>query len=121
MSGYVPKHEWGAANPGDGVSHAKGSAWQYGPAQSGVHSFRFLDARQRERLTASPSPIGRGRSELHVRIRRRSGSVTGTYVYFFDDAETGAAVYERMLSSAHPFTQVLVPDVIKAQVPYTLM
>ena len=108
MAGFVPKYDWGEPNDA-GAGTARGRAWQSGPAASGVHSFRFLDADQ----------VGRGRAELHVRIRRRSGSITPTYVYFFADGDEGRAVYEAMLASPHPFTEVLVPRVIKAQVPYT--
>lgn len=112
MPGYEPRREWGIGHDGDPAGRAAGAPWVMGPPRSGVHSFRFLAAR-------STTALGGGATELHVRIRRRDGSVTPTYVYFFDRAEAGRRVYERMRASAHPFTDVLVPDVINAKVPYT--
>jgi hypothetical protein len=111
MDGYVPRHPWGIENDGDAVGPARGRAWSLGPSKSGVHSFRLVPR--------STGKAGGGRAELHVRIRRRDGSVTDAYVYFFDSESEARAIYSRLASSPHPFTEVLVPDVIQAKVPYT--
>ena len=66
-----------------------------------------------------PSKLGQGRSELHVRFKRPNGGPTEVYVYFFVDHSQGEAIYQRLKTSPHPFGQVLHPEVIKEQVPYT--
>lgn len=119
MPGYEPAHDWGLANPGGGVETARGIAWETAPHSSHIHSYRWLDARKRTRMADLPSKLGQGRSELHVRFKRPNGGPTEVYVYFFVDHSQGEAIYQRLKSSPHPFGQVLHPEVIKEQVPYT--
>ena len=119
LPGYEPAYDWGLAYPGGGVEAARGIAWENAPHSSHIHSFRWLDARKRARMGDPPSEFGRGRSELHVRFKRPNGGPTQLYVYFFVDHSRGEAIYQRLRTSPHPFGQVLHPEVIKEQVPYT--
>ena len=119
MPGYEPAYDWGLANSGGGVEAARGIAWETAPHSSHIHSYRWLDARRRTRMGDFPSKLGQGRSELHVRFKRPNGGPTEVYVYFFVDHSQGEAIYQRLKTSPHPFGQVLHPEVIKEQVPYT--
>ena len=119
IAGYVPAYDWGLANSGGGVEAARSIAWETSPHSSHIHSYRWLDARRRTRMGDYPSKLSQGRSELHVRIKRKSGAPTEVYVYFFVDHSQGEAIYQRLKTSPHPFGQVLHPEVIKEQVPYT--
>lgn len=113
-SGYVYR------NVGERTGYSgqlKGSGWVYAPATSHISRFLFTDARQNADM-AEYGLMG-GASQLQVVFKgaNYSGEVD-EYVYYFSDHDTGIETFKELSRSAHPYAEVLLPDVINGGIPY---
>jgi len=124
MADYKPKYDFGYANPNAADTPEEGAAggnveWEYAPATSHVHSWRFFDVRQHAFLRRFPGAIGQGRSELEVRFKDKFGGATDTYVYFFQSPDAGQEILRKLRGSPHPHREVIRALLINGGIPYS--
>lgn len=94
-----------------------GAQWRSAPSTSHISRFMLVDARLNGDVAAF-GPHG-GASQLQVVFKGPDGvGEVAEYVYYFTDHDEGSGVFSRMSSSPHPYSLVLVPDVIDKGIPY---
>ncbi len=124
--GFIPKMEGGVANPGSPggpseVSDGSNVGWYSAPTTSHVARFKYLDIRLFPFLRKFPGKLGPV-SILYVTFKdEKTGGLTATYAYGFADPDRGLAIADEMVTSPHPYGEVLHPKVIKAGIDYTRM
>lgn len=57
-------------------------------------------------------------SIITVRFRDDANGADAEYAYFFTDHALALSVWEDLITSPHPYGEVLYPRVIKARIPY---
>jgi hypothetical protein len=95
----------------------EGTGWIYAPVTSHISRFLFTDARLNPEM-AEYGPQG-GASQLQVIFKGANyEGEDDEYIYYFHDPYAGLEIANAMATAAHPYADVLLPQVIRAGVPY---
>ena len=116
---WEPSLPWGVPRdtPPDAAPDRSGAVpWADAPPASHLYRFRYWDARDWPLIRKYGDFAGK--SQLHVTFKEKDGSEGPEYWYFFADPDAGRAVFDKLAASPHPYSEVLLPLVIRAGVPY---
>lgn len=130
MAGFIPKEAGGIENPGANMGDAPGSdgsnePYTFAPATSHLYAFKYQDIRKpqysflRKFGTVFSAKLGENVSILTVIFRNNKGGSGARYAYGFSDHDLGQEIFNALASSAHPYSEVLLPRVRLAGIPYT--
>lgn len=97
-----------------------GENWVYAPYTSHISKMQFEDASTVYARGRGKWRFLSGESRLWVGFKPdpKTGRGGAEYMYFFKDWALAKDVWEDLITSPHPYGEVLYPRVIKAGVPY---
>lgn len=99
--------------------------WVSAPDTSHIDRMKIVSAGGRKSFLGRETSYIGGQADdfetkIHVTFKPnpKTGKGGGEYVYLFRDYNTALYIWSDLISSPHPYGEVLYPRVIKAGVPY---
>lgn len=94
-----------------------GSGWIYAPVTSHISRFLWTDALLNP--TLAEYNVMKGASQLQVIFKGENyEGEADEYIYYFYDREEGLRIGSELSRASHPYSDVLLPQVIQAGIPY---
>jgi hypothetical protein len=116
-----PEFARGAGRKLDPTDMNEGTTpWVDAPATSHCHSFRLFSAAKGSKQRSFLMKFGGGESTIQIKFRGKDGEgINAKYGYMMTDHEQAERVFKALCESEHPYSLVVIPDLIEAKVPYT--